>query len=80
MFGTESAAPRSGRPKALSGDTGGVTLTPHDWSDQVRESALAGDRLALGRLYAEAQVIFGAQASQKWAELLSAYDAGAETG
>jgi hypothetical protein len=57
-----------------------VTLTAHDWSDQVRRAALAGDRPALIRLYSAAEVLFGEHAAEKWAELLSAYDASAQTG
>jgi hypothetical protein len=57
-----------------------VTLTAHDWSDQVRRAALAGDRAALILLYSDAEVLFGEHAAEKWAELLSAYDASAQTG
>lgn len=57
-----------------------MTLSADDWSDEVRGAALAGDRQALIRLYSDAEAMFGVHAAEKWAELLSAYDASAQTG
>jgi hypothetical protein len=58
----------------------GVTPSAEAWSGDVRMAAIAGDHVALARLFSQAEAHFGAQAAQKWAELLSAYDAGAQTG
>jgi hypothetical protein len=41
---------------------------------------MAGDREGLLRLYAQADVLFGDQASAVWAEALSGLDASAQTG
>lgn len=58
----------------------GVTPPEQVWSDEVSAAAIAGDRDALGRLFRQAQELFGEQASHKWAEAMSGLDASAQTG
>ena len=65
---------------AVGTHTEGVTLSEQAWSDEVSAAAIAGDRDALGRLFREAQELFGDQASHKWAEAMSGLDASAQTG
>jgi hypothetical protein len=57
-----------------------VTLSEQAWSEAVSAAAIAGDAEALGRLFREAQSLFGDQASHKWAEAMSGLDASAQTG
>jgi hypothetical protein len=57
-----------------------VTPAEQQWRDEVRAAALAGDRDALGRLFAQAHELFGEGAEHKWSEAMSALDAGAQTG
>jgi hypothetical protein len=60
--------------------TGHVAPPEQAWSDEVSAAAIAGDRDALGRLFREAQTLFGEQASHKWSEAMSGLDASAQTG
>lgn len=55
-------------------------MTESTWREQVEQAALIQDRAALAALYTEAQALFGDQAPQRWAEVLSAFDALAVTG
>jgi hypothetical protein len=57
-----------------------VEATEQEWSDEVTAAAIAGDRDALGRLFRQAQELFGEQASHKWSEAMSGLDASAQTG
>jgi hypothetical protein len=65
---------------AVGTHTEGVTLSEQAWSEAVSAAAIAGDGEALGRLFREAQALFGEQASHKWAEAMSGLDASAQTG
>lgn len=58
----------------------GVALSEREWSDEVAAAAIAGDQDALARLFGQAQVLFGDQASHKWSEAMSGLDASAQTG
>lgn len=57
-----------------------LTQAVDRWHEQVRAAAIAGDGDALRHLFAEAQELYGAQASARWAEALSGLDASAQTG
>lgn len=57
-----------------------MTPTEREWSDEVTEAAIAGDRDALGRLFRQAEELFGDQASHRWSEAMSGLDANAQTG
>jgi hypothetical protein len=57
-----------------------VAPTEQEWCDEVSAAAIAGDRDALGRLFRQAQELFGDQASHKWSEAVSGLDASAQTG
>lgn len=50
------------------------------WSQRVEAALLNGDGPALRSLYAEALVIYGDGANQRWAQALSAFDSSAVTG
>lgn len=51
-----------------------------DWEEQVRAAVITGDEAALRELFAHARAMFGEQAGQRWAEVVSGLDAGAQTG
>lgn len=51
-----------------------------DWEEQVQTAVITSDEAALRDLFAQARVMFGAQAGQRWAEVMSGLDAGAQTG
>jgi hypothetical protein len=57
-----------------------VVPTEQEWRDQVSAAAIAGDRDALGRLFAQAHELFGERASHLWSEAISGLDANAQTG
>lgn len=57
-----------------------MTSSEEEWADRVQQAAVAKDAAALRVLFAEAQVLFGAEAGHRWAEALSAFDATAVTG
>jgi len=57
-----------------------VTVEQGDWRDSVRAAALAGHEDELRRLFAEAALLFGPDASAEWARTLSALDGNAITG
>jgi hypothetical protein len=57
-----------------------VTRSSAQWHEAVATAAVAGDQVALRRLYLEAEELFGADASTTWAEAMSALDASAQTG
>ncbi len=50
------------------------------WREQVADAVLSGDGGDLRALFAVALDLFGAAAGERWAEVLSAYDASAITG
>ena len=50
------------------------------WRDEVSVAAIEGDEAALGRLFRQAQELFGDQASHRWSEAMSGLDASAQTG
>lgn len=50
------------------------------WRARVERALLTGDSTALRALYAEGTVLYGAEAAQRWAQVLSAFDASAVTG
>lgn len=50
------------------------------WAEQVRSAVIEGDEAALRNLFAEARLMFGADAGQRWAEAMSGLDGGAQTG
>lgn len=50
------------------------------WRDRVADAAETSDREALRMLYAQAQELFGDRAAHEWAEVLSPFDASAQTG
>lgn len=52
----------------------------HSWRDRVEQALLAGDGPALRDLYAEATQVYGADAGERWAQVLSAFDSSAVTG
>ena len=60
--------------------TGPATDVAQQWAEQVHHAAISGDVDALRALFAEATRLFGSDASARWAEELSAYDATAVTG
>ncbi len=62
--------------------TGQVTRSPEiaDWHARVERAAKSGDRVALRDLYAQAEKLFGEGAAHEWSEVLSAFDASAQTG
>jgi hypothetical protein len=51
-----------------------------DWQERVEHALITRDAASLGSLYAEAVDLFGADAGQRWARALSAFDASAITG
>ncbi|MFN8171739.1 MAG: hypothetical protein U0R65_07720 [Candidatus Nanopelagicales bacterium] len=51
-----------------------------DWHDRVDAAAEAGNHAALAVLYDEAVALFGSRAPHEWSEVLSAFDASAQTG
>ncbi|MEI6361307.1 MAG: hypothetical protein WCP95_04175 [Actinomycetes bacterium] len=57
-----------------------MTVEQGDWRDSVRAAALAGHEDELRRLFAEAALLFGPDASAEWARTLSALDGNAITG
>jgi hypothetical protein len=54
--------------------------TEQEWGVEVTKAAIEGDREALGRLFRQAQELFGDRASHKWSEAMSGLDANAQTG
>jgi hypothetical protein len=51
-----------------------------EWRDRVDAAAEAGNHAALAVLYDEAVALFGSRAPHEWSEVLSAFDASAQTG
>jgi hypothetical protein len=51
-----------------------------EWQERVEHALITRDAASLGSLYAEAVDLFGADAGQRWARALSAFDASAITG
>lgn len=62
----------------VRGDTGDVQ--EQQWQAQVEEAVLREDAAALRALFTEAERLFGPEASTRWAQALSAFDAHAVTG
>lgn len=50
------------------------------WRARVELALLTGDGAALRTLHDEGTVLYGADAAQRWARVLSAFDASAVTG
>jgi hypothetical protein len=63
-----------------AGDTEAVMAAERAWREQVQSASLRGDGEELLRLFALAHELFGDDASEKWAEALSAFDSSAVTG
>ena len=57
-----------------------MSPTEQQWRDEVSVAAIEGDQAALGRLFRQAQELFGDQASHRWSEAMSGLDASAQTG
>lgn len=57
-----------------------MTEDADTWRDRVREAAQSGQEGELRRLFSEAMVLFGTDASTEWARTLSALDGTAVTG